>query len=291
MKIANECVGCIINQSLKVADAIEADGELRNELVSTVERLSKDFSFNLSPPEVASDVYETMASLAHKSDLYDEVKELSTQKAKSFVPFLKEKLQHSQNRLLTATKIAVAGNVIDLAAAVAFDLEEELNKIFHTEFSHNDFEDLQKRLQKAKKVTILGDNVGEHIFDYMFLEVLKESYPDIQFSYMVRGNPIINDVTMKEAREAGFEELCELIDSGVNTPGFAYSRANKYAQKTFDEADLVISKGMGNYECLSPSHRANICFLLKVKCDVVAASLGQNVGDIICKLIKDEVDA
>ena len=284
MKITQECVSCIINQSLKVADAIGADAALREQLRSEVEVMSRDFSFVLSPPEVASDVYERMALIAAKEDLYDEVKALSTQKARSFIPFLQEKLQKSENKLLTATKIAVAGNVIDLAAAVEFDLQEELDKIFHTEFAHNDFERLKEELSGAKSVVILGDNVGEHIFDYMFLEVLKEHYPKIHFIYMVRGNPIINDVTLKEAKEAGFEKICELVDSGVNTPGFAYERANSYAQKLFDEADLVISKGMGNYECLSPSHRKNICFLLKVKCNVVAASIAKELGDIICKL-------
>jgi uncharacterized protein with ATP-grasp and redox domains len=285
MNITSECVACIINQSQKVADAIEADKELSNKLLLTVEQMSKDFSLQLSPPEIAADVYEKMAEIAAKEDLYDEVKALSTQKARSFIPFLKAKLQNSKAKLLTATKIAVAGNVIDLAAAVEFDLQEELDKIFDTEFSHDDFQKLTQQLESAKKVTVLGDNVGEHIFDYLFIEVLKELYPKVQFSYMVRGNPIINDVTLKEAREAGFDKLCELIDSGVNTPGFTYERANSYAQKVFDEADLVISKGMGNYECLSPSHRDNICFLLKVKCNVVATSLGQEVGDIVCKLV------
>jgi len=284
MKITQECVSCIINQSLKVADAIGADESLTQELRSSVERMSSDFSFALSPPEVASDVYEMMAKIAKKDDIYDEVKVLSTQKARSFIPFLQEKLQKSENKLLTATKIAVAGNVIDLAAAVEFDLQEELDKIFHTEFAYNDFEAFRDELALANSVVILGDNVGEHIFDYMFLEVLKELYPHIYFIYMVRGNPIINDVTMYEAKEAGFDNICELVDSGVNTPGFAYNRANSSAQELFDKADLVISKGMGNYECLSPSHRGNICFLLKVKCNVVAIAIGREVGDIICKL-------
>ena len=285
MTIANECVGCIINQSMKVANAIGADDILKNELISTVEKMSKDFSFSHSPPEIAADVYEKMAQIAQKEDLYDEVKRLSTQKARSFVPFLQQKLFTCNDKLLTATKIAVAGNVIDLAAQVAFDLEEEIEKIFHTEFAHNDFPALQEALQSAKSVVILGDNVGEHIFDYLFIETLQELYPALTCSYMVRGGPIINDVTCKEAKEAGFERLCSLIDSGVNTPGFVYERATQEAQKLFDEADLIISKGMGNYECLSPSHRENICFLLKVKCDVVANSLGKEVGDIICKLV------
>jgi hypothetical protein len=90
---------------------------------------------------------------------------------------------------------------------------------------------------------------------------------------------------MKEALEAGFETLCDVVDSGVNTPGFVYYRANEASQKLFDSADLVITKGMGNYECLSPTHRQDLCYLLKVKCGVVAASLGKEIGDIICKVI------
>jgi uncharacterized protein with ATP-grasp and redox domains len=247
--------------------------------------MSKDFSFNDTPPEIASYVYEKMAIIAQKDDLYDEVKENSTKKALSFAPLLKEKLHSSHNKLLTATKIAVAGNVIDLAAEVEFDLKEELEKIFHTDFAHNDFDIFAQKLSSAKNVVILGDNVGEHIFDYIFLQSMLELYPSVDFTYMVRGNPIINDVTIAEAKEAGFDKICNLVDSGVNTPGFVYKRATKQAQKLFDDADLVISKGMGNYECLSPANRKDICFLLKVKCGVVSLSLEKEIGDIICKVV------
>jgi len=283
MKIDEACVGCIINQSVKVADAINADDLLSHRLTSTIEKMSKSFSYDDNPPEIASYVYEKMALIANKKDLYDEVKALSTQKALSFIPFLEKKLRNSTDKLLTATKIAVAGNVIDLAAEVEFDLAQELEKIFETEFAHNDFLKMQRELVNAKNIVILGDNVGEHIFDYLFIQTLKELYPNASYSYVVRGTPIINDVTMKEAKEAGFDTLCSLVDSGVNTPGFAYSRANDAAKTLFDLADIIISKGMGNYECLSDSHKSNIFFLLKVKCAVVASSLGKEIGDIICK--------
>ncbi|CAI6147664.1 MAG: hypothetical protein SPLUMA2_SPLUMAMAG2_01690 [uncultured Sulfurimonas sp.] len=283
MLIDKECVACIINQSVKVANAIGAQEDVKNELLSEVTQMSKSFSFTHNPPEIAADVYEKMAVIANKTDLYDEIKDLSTKKASALVPALKEKLKNSQNKLLTATKIAVAGNVIDLAAAVEFDLEEELVKVFHTEFAQNDFDVMQTKLSQAKTILVIGDNVGEHIFDYLFIEVLQELYPSAEYSYMVRGNPIINDVTMKEAKEAGFDTLCKLVDSGVNTPGFTYNRANEYSQKLFDSVDVVVSKGMGNYECLNESKRDNIFFLLKVKCDVVANSLGKTIGDIICK--------
>ncbi|MDO9267003.1 MAG: ARMT1-like domain-containing protein [Sulfurimonas sp.] len=285
MTIDEACVGCIINQSVKVANAIHASASLADELKSTVTKMSETFSYNDAPPEIASYVYEKMALIANKADLYDEVKELSTKKALSFVPLLEKELSNSKDKLLTATKIAIAGNVIDLAAEVEFDLEEELEKIFHTEFAHDDFALFEEKLNSAKNVLVIGDNVGEHIFDYMLIETLSKLYPETKFFYMVRGNPIINDVTMKEAIEAGFEKICEVVDSGVNTPGFTYYRANSYSKELFDSADLVISKGMGNYECMSPSHRRDICFLLKVKCGVVAASLKKEVGDIICKMV------
>lgn len=285
MLIDKECVECIINQSRRVANAIGASPELSCALTSTVENMSKDFSHKQNPPEVAADVYEKMALLANKVDLYDEVKALSTKKALEFIPLLEEKLANTQDKLLTSTKIAVAGNVIDLAAQVEFDLHEELEKIFETEFAHNDFALLQTKLENAKTLLIIGDNVGEHIFDKLFIQTLSKLYPQLHISYMVRGNPIINDVTIKEAKEAGFDNICELVDSGVNTPGFVYKRATSYAQDLFDTSDVVITKGMGNYECLSDTHRKDLCFLLKVKCDVVARSLGKNVGDIICKML------
>ena len=284
MKIDKACVECIINQSVKVSIAIHADKELTRKIVSGVTLKSKDFSFDDTPPEIASYIYKYMSEVADKEDLYEDIKRLSTKKANSFLPKLQDKVKNSKDKLLTATKIAVAGNVIDLAAEVEFDLHEELDKIFDTRFDIDDFDTMKDKLSNAKDVVILGDNVGEHIFDYLFIQTLKELYPNANYHYFVRGCPIINDVTLQEAKEAGFDKLCNLVDSGVDTPGFTYKRATDKAKELFDSADLIISKGMGNYECLSPSHRSDICFLLKVKCEVVASSLKAKIGDIVCKI-------
>ncbi len=285
MLMDEACISCIVNQSKKVANAIGADEQLSKELYESVLELSCNFSKTQTPPQIASYVYAKMSKIANKYDLYDKVKEASTKKALSFVPLLQKKLQASEDVLLTATKIAVAGNVIDLAAEVEFDLEDELKVVFDTPFGVDDFAKLKDELSRAKKVLIIGDNVGEHIFDRMFIEILQKLNPQSEFFYMTRGKPIINDVTIKEAKEAKIDEICTLVDSGVDTPGFDYARATKGAKELFDSADVVISKGMGNYESLSPSHRQNICFLLKVKCTVVASSLGKNIGDIICKMV------
>ena len=284
MNIAPACVDCIINQAERVGKTLQLDEKTARTLVDTARRMSENFSFSKTPPEVATPVYEKMAEILHVQDIYENVKKVSTQKALSFLPLLHADLEKSKEKFLTALKIAVAGNVIDLASEVMFDLESELEKIFHTEFAIDDHGHLEALLAKASKIVILGDNVGEHVFDKVFIQTLKELFPNLHIFYFVRGRPIINDVTLKEAKEIGLHEVCEVIDSGVPTPGFVYEQASKEAQRLFREADVVISKGMGNYECLSPSFKSPIAFLLKVKCTVVAASLGKEVGDIICKV-------
>jgi uncharacterized protein with ATP-grasp and redox domains len=107
-----------------VTEAIRADSALSKRMLDRVETLGETFDFTQSPPEVASTVYEQMAQIAGMDDLYRELKTHATQKAKTFIPQLHKELENSSNRLLTAIKIAVAGNVIDLAAEVTFDLDE-----------------------------------------------------------------------------------------------------------------------------------------------------------------------
>lgn len=283
MTIQNECISCIAAQSRRVCEAIHADATLSNTIIHYVETALKDADFTLSPPVIAAPLYEEMAKLANTDDLYDTQKQHASQQAKSYLPSLEETIRNSTDPFIAILKTAVVGNVIDLASEVSFDLHDAIQSVFHTPFAHNDSESLRNALKNAKTLLYIGDNAGEHIFDALAIRELQKLYPHLSFTYMVRGNPIINDVTLKEAYEAGIEKICNVVDSGVPTPGFVYDFASHEAQKLFDTSDLIIAKGMGNYECMTPQQRNNICFLLKVKCSVVAASLDQEIGTIVCK--------
>lgn len=283
MTIQKECIGCIAAQSQRVCEAIHADSALTNSIVTYVEDALENADFTLSPPVIAAPLYEQMAVLANTNDLYETQKQHATTQAKNYLPFLQETIERSDDPFIATLKTAVVGNVIDLAAEVSFDLHDAIMSVFHTPFHHDDTQALRIQLVTAKQVLYIGDNAGEHIFDALAIQSLQELYPQINFTYMVRGNPIINDVTLAEAKEARIDTICSLLNSGVPTPGFAYELASQEAQKFFDTADLIIAKGMGNYECMTPIRRQNICFLLKVKCSVVASSLGKNIGDIVCK--------
>lgn len=284
MTIEQECIACITAQSERVCEAIGADEPLRTQITDYVENALQNADFTLSPPVLAAPLYEEMARLAKKIDLYDVQKAHATLQASHYLPFLRKTIDTSDTPFTALLKTAVVGNVIDLAAEVHFDLHGAITSIFDTPFAQDDSKKLEKSLSGAKTLLYIGDNAGEHIFDGLAIESLKELYPDLKITYMVRGNPIINDVTMKEALEAHLDSLCTLMDSGVPTPGFVYEYASTEAQSLFDTADIIIAKGMGNYECMSPVRRGAICFLLKVKCSVVARSLGREIGDIICKM-------
>ena len=285
MKIESACVECIIGQTRRVADAVGADAALRRKIEEDVLAMSKAFDFAKTPPEVAREVYEHLAVLADKQDLYDEVKRHSTEKAKAFIPYLREQIEKAGDPFLTAVKVAVAGNVIDLAAEVTFDLDAEIDKLFHTAFAHDDVATLRRKLAEAKTLLYIGDNAGEHIFDALAIEAFSSLFPQLQITYLTRGRPIINDVTYDEAKADGLQRYARLVDSGVDTPGFVYERAGAEARALFDNSDVVLTKGMGNYECLSPAPRTDLVYLLKVKCNVVSRAIGADIGSIICKVV------
>jgi damage-control phosphatase, subfamily I len=284
MTIQPECISCIAAQSRRVCEAIDADDILSKTITQYVETALQNADFTLSPPVIATPLYEEMAKLADTYDLYEKQKQHATIQAKTYLPFLNETIKQSDNPFIATLKTAVVGNVIDLASEVQYDLNDAIMTVFNTPFAHDDSEPLRNLLTQTKTLLYIGDNAGEHLFDALAIQSLQKLYPDITVTYMVRGNPIINDVTMKEAIEAGIDQICSLKDSGVPTPGFVYELASTEAKELFDSADLIIAKGMGNYECMTPTPRKNICFLLKVKCSVVSASLNQEIGSIICKL-------
>ena len=177
-------------------------------------------------------------------------------------------VKQSDDRLLTAIKIAIAGNIIDLGVNHEFDIVSDVKKILHQEFAIFDYDAFKNSLKKAKQILYLGDNCGESVFDKI---LIKELHKPVQ--YVVRSKPIINDVTTAEAIASGIDEVAEIIESGSQSPGIILNRSNPDFLYRFNRADMVISKGQGNFEGLSGCNR-QVFFLLKAKCTVIARHIG-----------------
>ncbi len=241
------------------------------------------FRFDLTPPQNATPLYQEIATYLKRDDLYAQIKKESIAHAQRFREKLETILKASHDDFVTGTKIAVLGNVIDLASEVQFDLDKAVETMLEDHFAIDDTSSLYQQLQHAENVVYLADNAGENIFDSIYISLLKRLFPKLEIYYFVRGEPIINDLTLKDLEGDPLVKLTRIVDSGVPTPGLVYSLMNQEAREIFDRADCIISKGMGNYECLSDRDDLPLFFLLKVKCGVVAHSLNRQIGDIICK--------
>jgi uncharacterized protein with ATP-grasp and redox domains len=283
VNIAPDCIACIFNQALRVTKVLELERDKSKEILDLAASHLPTFSFDKTPPQNATPLYEEMATLLGVEDLYGEIKKRSIEKARLLVPKCEEIISQAEDKFLAATKIAVVGNVIDLASEVMYDLDEEVEKVIESKFAIDDNKQLYQQLSKSKEVVYLADNAGENIFDALYIAYLKEIFPKIEIYYFVRGKPIINDLTLQDMEGDPLHQLTTVIDSGVSTPGLVYEEISSEAKKIFDRADCIISKGMGNYECLSTYTTLPLYFLLKIKCNVVSASLNCELGAIICK--------
>jgi len=280
MNIKPDCLVCLYNQALKTSKLLNLDDKTSAKILFEVAKILPNYSLEFTPPQIAKDTYALIEKITNNPDPLLKAKEEAIKEAKSFKPFLYEKIQKSSDKLLTALKIAVAGNVIDFGAKKQFNLKETIENIFNTPFKIDNYLKLKEKLKTAKKVVIIGDNSGENIFDVILADVLKSLY-DIEIFYFVRGKPIINDVTLKEASETDIIKFAKIIDTGVPTPGYDLKYANEKSKEIFYNADVIISKGMGNFESLYKIANREIFYLFIVKCNVVASAINANEKDII----------
>jgi len=273
VNIKPDCIACLFNQSLKVTKLLELNDDTSKKVFDSTAQILIDHDMCHTPPQIAKKIYQSISDITGEEDPVALSKEQATQEAlKVDTSFIKT--------IPDALKLSVIGNVIDFGAQNQFDLNEMIQNHFHQAFAIDDFPTFEKELKKAKEMVIIGDNVGEHIFDKVLIETIKKSY-DIEVYYFVRGKPIINDVTLKEAQL--LKDCAQLIDTGVATPGYDLEEVNAESKAIFDRADIVLAKGMGNFESLYLAAKRPIYFLFVVKCSVVAQAIGKEVKELIFK--------
>ena len=137
-------------------------------------------------------------------------------------------------------------------------------------------EDFKKEGAAAESILYLADNAGEIVFDKILIEQLGPE----KIKLAVKGGPVINDATIEDVEETGLTDLVRVISNGNDAPGTILGLCSEEFRHSFEEADLIIAKGQGNYESLSDFDK-NIFFLLKAKCPVVANHLGCEVGSTV----------
>ncbi len=277
MKTYLECIPCFIRQALAAARLLKADKGTQKAIMDEVAVVLPKFSTEVTPPEIARKIYRIVEKYTGGEDAYKQLKHKCNKMAMGLYADLKEGVKKSEDPLLSAVRLAVAGNVIDYGIFDSFDIGKEIEECLEKDFAVFDFEEFRDELSRADRVLYILDNAGEIVFDKILIE---EMGKDVVCA--VRGRPIINDVTMRDAEEVGLEKICKVISSGSDVPGTLPGDATEEFRKYYDNADVVISKGQGNFETLTDENRS-IYFIFKAKCHVVASLLECELGDIILK--------
>ena len=277
MKTYLDCLPCMMNQALRTARIATNDEVKIKQVLDEVGTMIKDIPMHHTPVQSGVLVYQKIREITGVVDPYKDIKKTSIKEALILYPKLIEYMDASDNKLLTAIRIAITGNIIDFGMDKQYVLAEELNKTMVQDFAIFDYEEFVNELTKAKSILYIGDNAGESVFDRILIEALGKPV-----TYVVRGIPIINDVIMEDAIYSGIGEIAEIVSSGSPAPGTILELCDDNFVHRFNEADMVISKGQGNYEGLSEVSRS-VFFLLKAKCKIIANDLGVNENDIILK--------
>ena len=240
-------------------------------------------SWDKTTPEMGTNVHRIVKKITGNRDPYEKLKRQYNEMASNLYPKLKKVVESSEDSLLTAVKVAIAGNSIDFGPRIKIDLGKEVQRVLNSELSISDIDEFKKSLRRVEEVLYLADNAGETFFDRILIEELMKM--GINVTYVVKGAPILNDATLQDAEAAGITKIARVISTGTDCTGILLKECSREFLEEFRRSKMIISKGQGNYESLNDIKNKEIFFLLKVKCPIVARIISVEVGSTILKRV------
>ena len=284
MRIFLDCIPCFVRQALDSARLATDDEQLHEKVIRKVLRLAADLDMSQSPPAIGQQIHRLIRELVGNNDPYHRIKKRFNNLALKLYPDLRKQIVGSDDRLETAIRLAISGNIIDFGVKTSLaesDIEKTISDSLSGYLNPAQIQGFKNTVTEAEKILYLADNAGEIVFDRLLIEQL----PYEKVTVVVKGNPVINDATIEDADVAGLTRIVEVIDNGSDAPGTILETCSQTFRDRFEDADLIVAKGQGNYETLSGADK-NIFFILKAKCPVIARDLGCEVGEMILQRSK-----
>lgn len=275
-----DCIPCFVRQALDAIRTVTENPALHEQLLRDVLRLTAEMDLSDSPPGIGQRIHRRLRELTGNADPYLTVKRRFNRMALEMLPQVHARIAAAENPFAAAVRLAITGNIIDFGPkghTTEKDALEAIAQALSGPF-HGDLRAFQDATEQAETILYLADNAGEIVFDRVLIEQLLPK----RITLAVRGAPVINDATIEDAELTGLTELVEVVDNGSDASGTILDDCSAAFQKRFYESDLIISKGQGNFETLS-DETADIFFLFKVKCPVIAAHIGLPVGAQVLK--------
>jgi hypothetical protein len=273
MKARPDCIPCALTQVLSAARRTSDDQWLHTNVLKRAMAELTQCDLSRSPAEVSFDALKAAVKVLGEKDPFAGDKKRYNDLARSLLPDLRRRIAASSDPVGLASRLAVAGNIIDLGILSEADVKREVERALEMKLAIDDTDALRAAARSAKSVLYLLDNAGEIMFDGLLIEQFKRK----DVTCLVRSEPVLNDATAEDAEAAGLGELCRVTHPGEAMLGLVLNLATREVRSAFEGADLVVAKGQANFETLCGVER-EVFFLLRAKCAAVAEELGVETG-------------
>jgi len=276
LKTYLDCIPCFLRQALAAARRSTDNETIQRHVLNSVSFIIPDLALDATPPEIAQQVYRVVHEITGNNDPYTEAKKYANQSAMSLYARMKDIVDYSDDTLETACKLAIAGNAIDLGARAEFgSIYSIIEESAGYQLDPEHYRHFKESIGQSNLILYITDNAGEIVFDRILIEQLLR-IKKLKIVCVVREKPIINDATLDDALQVGLDKVATIVSSGSDAPATILSQCSPELMSCYHAADLIISKGQGNYESLS-NRTESIFFLLKVKCPVIARDSGYDI--------------
>ena len=284
MKISASCIRCLIErQEERIRQFAEED--IKSRYMKEVLRIIAESDEEASAPYLVAQMRRKYREYFGDTEDFAEIKHRFNQMMLEKENQIREIIHTSIDPLRYALTFARIGNYIDFGAMHEVDtqiLEKMIQSAEADMVEERVYELLLKELKAASRLVYLVDNCGEVVLDKLVIECLKEQYPELDITVIVRGQEVLNDVTMKDALETGLTQVVRVLKNGSDVAGTQLNCVNAATLSAINDADIIISKGQGNFETLNGCG-LNIYYLFLCKCDwfVKRFGLARNAGAFV----------
>lgn len=269
MRLNPFCMCCAVNKQEKNIRHFQ-DMDRKTEYMKQVMALMANAGPQDCAPSLSIDLKKLYTEFwGEQAEDYAEIKHDFNSLMLTLEKSLEEKIRKSSDPLETALLYARIGNYIDFAALSNVDKDTVMSLI---EAENKEALDPQEYthfcqdLMNASSLVYLTDNCGEIVMDKLVIRILKEQYPDLDITVVVRGFPVVNDATMEDAEETGLTSIVKVIGNGAGVAGTWLPGINQETKELLYTADLILAKGQGNFETLNDCG-LNIYYLFLCKCE------------------------
>ena len=201
---------------------------------------------------------------------YQQVKQEFNDLVLSLEDTIRARIHAAADPLAASLAYARAGNYIDFGAMNHVSGETLLELLDKAQLHDRDlpaYHSLTAQCRTAERFLLIADNCGEIVLDKLFLEQLRAAFPQLRLTVLVRGEEVLNDATAADAVYAGLDRIAAILSNGTSIAGTIYETLPDDAKAALDTADVILSKGQGNYESLTGQGR-HVFYALLCKCDL-----------------------